>query len=111
MPGAGELITNSLNSVPPSVMSPLTNAASTVTSLLPGMGGGVPEGAASAATLGPTIDLPNVPGLPIGLPETLTFPTDLICVGPWALPRDGGATPAADVDVAATPPAERRDDW
>ncbi|MDA4103593.1 hypothetical protein MMON44395_18695 [Mycolicibacterium monacense DSM 44395] len=90
---------------------PLEGAAAVFDRLLPGA---PTPGAPGAAANGPwdfipTIQVPQIPGLPVPLPTEIGPPSDGICAGTgglWSASAAPGATPAT---APASPVSDRRD--
>ncbi|CDQ44513.1 hypothetical protein BN1047_02393 [Mycolicibacterium neoaurum] len=59
-----------------------------------------------AATPPPPLALPDMPGLPVQLPASIPFPSDLLCEGTaWS------ATTESTQDVIPSTPDAVRTDW
>ncbi|EKF23975.1 hypothetical protein C731_1995 [Mycolicibacterium hassiacum DSM 44199] len=110
---------------PPGLLRTTQGAVSSVTGVLPpapapapgasgSLAAGIPAGdqvtgpiatGISNLVAPPALALPDIPGLPVPLPNGIPMPTDLICEGTdWSTSR----TPAAEIPA---PAGDRRDRW
>ncbi len=114
VPGASA-IPGATSAVPgaPSLLPGVTAAAPAATTAAPGIAGipgltpTVPAPAAPAPT-GPAallpqaqLNLPQVPFLPVPLPQQVSFPGDLAALTPGGVPAPRGVAPVASVPVTA----------
>jgi hypothetical protein len=111
IPGATSAIPGPTSLIPgaTAAASPATTAAPGLAGALPGLTPTVPAPAAAAPVAGPAglmpsaqLDLPQVPFLPVPLPQQVSLPGDLTSLTPGGVPIPRGVTPPSTT-VASVP--------
>ncbi|GFG75002.1 hypothetical protein MBOT_23670 [Mycobacterium botniense] len=94
-----------------SVLPGATTGLPATTSVIPGATTTVPAAGSNQLLPSAKVDLPQLPFLPVPLPQQVSFPGDLLSIASGGMPGARGATPPATVAAAApgAAPAAARD--